>query len=278
MAQTPTDPVLGRRKHTPAGKERPLPRWARPLEIPPCPPGWSTGPPDFVGIGAQRSGTSWWYRGIEAHPGIATVEGQAKELHYFNRFWQGELPDGWIERYHQLFPRPEGRLAGEFTPRYMQDFWTPPLIREAAPEARLLVLLRDPVERFRSGVERTVRRSPGGRPIDLVQVSDALARGLYAAQLRRVLDHFPREQLLVLQFERCRDEPLATLGASWRFLGLDPLGELPESMLERGKAREKPELPDRWRAELVARLADDVRDLAALFPEAIDLERWPNFA
>ena len=271
--------MFGRRK-TPekAPQERPLPRWARPLEFPDCPRGWHTGPPDFVGIGAQRSGTSWWYRGVEAHPGIATVEGQAKELHYFNRFWQGDLPEGWIEQYHRLFPRPEGQLAGEWTPRYMQDFWAAPLLREAAPQAKLMVLLRDPVERFRSGVERTIRRSPGGRPIDLVHVSDAVARGLYAAQLRRVLDHFPREQLLVLQFERCRDEPLEMLGTTWRFLSLDPLPELPEPMLERGKVREKPELPDRWRAELVARLADDVRDLAELFPDEIDLARWPNFA
>jgi len=61
-------------------------------------------------------------------------------------------------------------------------------------------------------------------------------------------------------------------------LGLEPLNEVPPSMLERGKSREKPELSDRWRAELVARLADDVRDLASLFPGAIDLGRWPNFS
>jgi len=270
--------VLGRRKKTAEAKERPLPRWARPLDIPDCPSGWRTGPPDFVGIGAQRSGTSWWYRGVEEHPGIAAVPGRAKELHYFNRFWQGDVPDDMAATYERLFPRPDGQLAGEWTPRYMQDFWAAPLLREAAPDAKLLAILRDPVERFRSGVERTIRRSPGGRPIDLVHVSDAVARGLYAAQLRRVLDHFPRERVLVLQFERCRDEPLEMLRATWRFLGLEPLDEVPPSMLERGKSREKPELSDRWRAELVARLADDVRDLASLFPGAIDLGRWPNFS
>jgi hypothetical protein len=271
--------VLGRRKRAEdVPKGRPLPRWARPLEVPECPPGWHTGPPDFVGIGAQRSGTSWWYRGMEEHPGIATVPDQAKELHYFNRFWQGELPDGWLEQYHRLFPRPDGQLAGEWTPRYMQDFWTPMLLREAAPDARLLVILRDPVERFRSGIERTVRRSPGGRPIDLVHVSDAVDRGRYGAQLRRVLDHFPRGRLLVLQLERCIAEPLEELARTWRFLGLEPLDEMPASMLDPGGVREKPELPERWRSELVARLAEDVRVLAGLFPDEIDLERWPDFA
>jgi len=271
--------MLGRGRKTaskPQGAE--LPRWARPLEFPECPPDWSTGPPDFVGIGAQRSGTSWWYRGLEEHPGIAAVEGRAKELHYFNRFWQGEPPAGFAAEYHRMFPRPSGKLAGEWTPRYMLDFWAPALLREAAPAAKLLVLLRDPVERYRSGVERAVRRSPEGRPIDLGRVSDAVHRGLYAAQLRRVLDHFPREQLLVLQFERCRDDPLEQLARTWRFLGLEPLDEVPASMLEHGSPREKPELPERWRRELAARLADDVRDLAALFEDAIDLARWPDFS
>jgi len=271
--------MLGRGRKTasePQGTE--LPRWARPLEFPDCPPGWSPGPPDFVGIGAQRSGTSWWYRGLERHPGIAAVEGRAKELHYFNRFWQGEPPPGFAAEYHRMFPRPDGQLAGEWTPRYMLDFWTPPLLREAAPGAKLLLMLRDPVERFRSGVERAIRRSPGRRPIDLGRVSDAVHRSLYAAQLRRVLDHFPREQLLVLQFERCRDEPLAELNRTFAHLGLEPLGEPPDAIADQGASREKPELPGRWRAELVARLAADVRDLAALFADEIDLERWPDFA
>ncbi len=259
-------------------QERDLPRWARPLEVPECPPGWATGPPDFVGIGAQRSGTSWWYRGLEEHPGIAAVEGQAKELHYFNRFWDGEPPADFAATYASLFPRPQGTLAGEWTPRYMLDFWAPMLLREAAPDAKLLVLLRDPVERYRSGVERAVRRSPGGAPIDLGRVSDAVHRSLYAAQLERVLDHFPREQLLVLQFERCRDEPLEQLSRTWRFLGLEPLDEVPASMLERSGEREKPEIPERWRRELVARLADDVRRLAQGFGDDIDLSRWPNFS
>jgi hypothetical protein len=255
-----------------------LPRWARPLEVPARPDDWSVGSPDFVGVGAQRSGTSWWYRGIEAHPGVAVVDGQAKELHYFNRFWKDEPAPGFREEYASLFPRPEGALAGEWTPRYMLDFWTPPLLREAAPRAKLMVLLRDPVERYRSGVERAVRRSKGGAPIDLGRVSDAVHRGLYAAQLRRLLEHFPRDQVLVLQFERCRDETLAELGRTFEFLGLEPLAEIPESMRKGGGPREKPELPERWRDELVARLADDVRDLAGLFPSEIDLGRWPNFA
>jgi hypothetical protein len=265
-----------RQRDDTSARERKPPRWVRPLRIPPVPERWSTGPPDFVGVGAQRSGTSWWYRGLEEHPRIAAVPDRDKELHYFNRFWNGELPADFGATYHRMFPRPSGALCGEWTPRYMLDYWTPTLLREAAPQAKLLVLLRDPVERFRSGVERAVRRAPGGRPIDLGTVSDAVARGLYAAQLRRVLDHFPREQVLVQQFERCRDEPLGQLNVTLAFLGLEPLEALPASMARERTAARKPELPARWRAELAARLEPDVRELASLFPQ-LDLGLWPSF-
>src|SRR5213595_3311651 len=71
----------------------PIPRWMQPLEAPECPPGWRTGPPDFVGVGAQRCGTSWWYRGtIRSHPQVVRIAKPGKELHYFDRFWGGEPP------------------------------------------------------------------------------------------------------------------------------------------------------------------------------------------
>ena len=59
-------------------------------EPPPCPPGWHTGPPDFVILGAQKAGTTWWFRLIEAHPGVVQPETQRPELHFFDR-----LTDTW---------------------------------------------------------------------------------------------------------------------------------------------------------------------------------------
>lgn len=256
----------------------PTPRWAQPVEVPECPSGWETGPPDFVGIGAQRSGTSWWYRGIEAHPGVARIKGRRKELHYFNRFWSGEVPDDFAERYAELFPRPPGVLCGEWTPRYMHDYWSVPLLREAAPGAKLLVILRDPVERYRSGATRMVRLAEeAGRPLRMIEITDALWRSYYHEQLRRVFELCPREQVLVLQFERCLADPSGQMDATCRFLGLEPFEELPEQLVRERSPRDKPPLPERMRSELVARLSDDVAQLAGLCPE-IDLSLWPNFA
>ena len=103
----------------------------------------------------------------------------------------------------------------------MLDAWTPPLLRRAAPDARLLVLLRDPVERFRSG--RTLaenRLTVGAAP--RAAANAGYQRGVYADQLLRLWKVFPPARVLVLQLERCVRDPRAELRRTFAFLGLDP--------------------------------------------------------
>ena len=261
----------------PARRHRP-PRWMRPLEPPECPPGWQTGPPDFVGVGAQRAGTSWWYRAIEDHPRVARIEDQAKELHFFGRFWQGDIPDDLPERYHRFFPRPPDAITGEWTPRYMYDFWSLRLLQRSAPDARILVLLRDPLERYLSGLARQIRLADEAeQPLNLMMLADALARGLYHPQLLRVFEFFARERVLVLQYERCVADPAGELSRTCRFLGLEPFEELPPRAGERRRPpNPKPQLDEGMRADLVGRLEDDVARLIELCPE-VDVSLWPNF-
>ena len=148
IAGTPTDPA------GPPGPE------------PECPPDWRTGPPDFVGIGTYRSGTTWLYEMIVAHPDVAIPPGRPKELHFFESFWEGGFTPAEVSRYHRYFPRPAGKLVGEWTPRYMFDSWTPRMLAAAAPEARLLAILRDPVSRYVSHLARQLGDGPGGRGED----------------------------------------------------------------------------------------------------------------
>jgi Sulfotransferase domain len=250
----------------------------RPLEPPECPPGWRTGPPDFVGVGAQRAGTSWWYRAIEDHPRVARIEDQAKELHFFGRFWQGDVPEDLAERYHRFFPRPPDAITGEWTPRYMYDFWSLRLLAQSAPDARILVLLRDPVDRYLSGLARQIRLAEEAeQPINLMMLADALARGLYHQQLRRVFEFFRRERVLVLQYERCVADPAGQLAATCRFLGLEPFEGLPPRATERRRPpNPKPYLDEAMRLDLIGRLEADVARLTELCPE-VDLSLWPNF-
>ena len=145
IADSPTDPP------GPPGPE------------PECPPDWRTGPPDFVGIGAYRSGTTWLYEMIAAHPDVAIPPGRPKELHFFESFWEGGFTPAEVARYHRYFPRPAGKLVGEWTPRYMFDSWTPRMLAVAAPEARLLVVLRDPVVAICLAPRQAAGRGAGPR-------------------------------------------------------------------------------------------------------------------
>ena len=259
----------------PMARERP---GTRAPDFPDCPPGQTTGPPDLVGVGTQRAGTTWWWRGaIRSHPRFVRDVKPGKEVHFFDRFWGAEVPADLPAQYARHFPRPEGAITGEWTPRYMHDFWTLPLLRRCAPEARLLVMLRDPVDRYRSGIAREQARAERiGDPIEIAVVGDAVYRSLYAAQLQRLFATYPRERVLVLQYERCLQDPMAEMRRTHEFLGLEPLGEMPAD-LERqvGRAREKLEITSEARAELLARLADDACRAAELCPE-IDLSLWPN--
>jgi hypothetical protein len=254
--------------------------WSRELEPPPCPEGWSTGPPDFVGLGVQRCGTSWWYGGaLRRHPDVAEAPERRKEIHFFDRYWAEEPPDDFAERYARFFPRPPGAITGEWTPRYIYDPWTLPLLATAAPSARFLIMLRDPLERYRSGVEHEMARSRrrGQDPPNIAIVGDSVARGLYHDQVKRSFDLLGEERVLVLQYERCVAEPLAQMQRTQRFLGLRPLDEL-TGRLKRDKpaSRPKPALPRHVHERLRATFGDDVRRLAELCPD-IDPGLWPNF-
>ena len=106
-----------------------------------------------------------------------------------------------------------------------------PMIRLAAPEARAIVLLRDPVERYVSGLshhergglvndeEGSGQRAFGDR---MRVVTDAICRGQYATQLEWLLQAYPRERLLVLQYERCAADAAGQLARTFAFLGLAP--------------------------------------------------------
>jgi hypothetical protein len=227
-----------------------------------------------VGVGAQKSGTSWWFEAICAHPRVSRPPRAPKELQYFNRFWRVPFTDASVERYHRLFPRARGRVTGEWTPRYMFDVWTPPLLARAAPDARLLVLLRDPIERYRSGVAAKDARLHG-----VHLASEAFARGFYHVQLTQLLEHFERERLLVLQYERCRDRPEDELRRTYAFLGLD-VTEAPPVLrrpVNATPASAKRLLERRLLDDLRRAYHDDATRLFGEFPE-LDPALWTTLA
>lgn len=237
----------------------------------------TTGAPNFIGVGTQRSGTTWWFETLLGHPQIAAPQGRRKELHFFDRYCMQELTDADIADYHARFPRTSGQIAGEWTPRYMHDFWTPPLIARAAPEAKLLVMFRDPIERFRSGVPHRLSRTPDARTE--AATADAIERGRYATQLRRLLACHAPSKLLILQYEKCVADPAGQYRRTLRFLGVDADHEHDGFEQQRGttQAAKKQPLPAHLEEGLLATLEPEVVRLAAMTPE-IDIGLWKNFS
>jgi sulfotransferase family protein len=237
----------------------------------------TTGPPDFIGVGTQRSGTTWWFQTLLGHPQIRPPRGRRKELHFFDRFCAQELTDADVAAYHELFPRRPGQIAGEWTPRYMHDFWTPKLLARAAPEAQLLIMFRDPIERFRSGVPHRLSRTPDARI--KAATADAIERGRYATQLRRVLAYHDESRILILQYEKCVADPAGQYRRTLRFLGVDADHEHDAFERRRGTtqaAKKKPLWTDLLEG-MTATMEPEVRALAAMTPE-IDVSLWKNFA
>jgi hypothetical protein len=237
-------------------------------------PGEQSGTPDFVGVGVQKAGTSWWYSLIVAHPGVSDRPDIHKERHFFSRFGSEPFGDKDVERYHGWFPRIPGTLAGEWTPDYLWFPWVPDLLDRAAPEAKVLVVLRDPVERFCSGVAHQLRN---GAKRTGATLAEAVERGYYDRQLAAWKAFSDNGRMLVLQYEMCVRDPESQIIRTYKHLGLDD-GFRPQNLQRRiNETSASITIDDDVRARLVDLYAPDVARLADRHPE-LDLALWQNFA
>lgn len=178
---------------------------------------------DFLGIGAQKAGTSWLYENLARHPQIRFPGG--KEIHFWDQ--PGDRTLTW---YEGLFGSAEaGVRQGEITPAYaILSVDKIREIRDRLPALRLILLLRNPIERAWSSALMALRRAE----LELDEASDAwfidhfrsrgsTMRGDYEQCIRNWLSVFPREQLLLRQFELIGSNPLALLIACGRHIGVD---------------------------------------------------------
>jgi len=246
--------------------------------LPRVPEGWTLGPPDYIGIGVQKAGTTRWWKLIVGHPDV--VGDELKETHQLSRFGWRPLFDEDREAYYRYFPRPGGAMVGEWTPRYMNVPGVVEAMKALAPEARLLVLLRDPVERYRSGVghwqEHKERR---GKRLNLwAGRKDAYERSFYGFALRPYVEAFGAERLMVLQFEKCLQDPAGEYRRTLEYLGLDDWVPPPEILGQAYNVSAKRPSPVTLDepSDLVESLESDVQELLTFAPE-IDLSLWPNF-
>jgi hypothetical protein len=192
--------------------------------------------PNFVVIGAMRSGSTSLYKYLQAHPDVFMPR---KEIHFFDVRW-----DRGVAWYHNRFDGYAGQTAiGEATPTYLADPVALDRMAETIPDARLVAVLRNPVDRayshywmeharqrdprtFEAAIADELEGRPGAPP------SDYLDRGRYAHQLEQVCERFPRSHVHVVLLDDLRDRPHETYAATCRFLGIDD-GFVPPRLGER---------------------------------------------
>ncbi len=200
--------------------------------------------PNFIIIGAQKSGTTSLYYYLQQHPHI--YMSPVKEAHFFDyeaagRNFRGPGPSSppriaSIEDYRALFRGVSGEKAiGEASPLYIYIPGTPKLIRRHIPEAKIIAILRNPADRAYSAFLHTIRH--GWEPLtDFVQalreeesrIRDGWhpryhyrERGFYYKQLKRYFDVFGRDRVGVFLYEDLMADPLGVLQGLFRFLEVD---------------------------------------------------------
>lgn len=237
--------------------------------------------PDAVILGAQKSGTSSLHHYLVQHPQV--IAPLRKEVHYFDlNHGRGE---GW---YRAHFGRvAEAGVNLDSSPYYLFHPAVPSRLHALIPDARLIVLLRDPVRRAyshywherdkgreRLGFEDAVAAEPDRIGAAAARLAEGtlerspehqhfsyLARGRYAEQLERWFGRFPRGRFLVQRFEDLAVDPLGVLNATLGFLGL-PAAE--SVRLEARNTRRYPPLADATAERLRAYFEPHNRRLEAL--------------
>jgi hypothetical protein len=196
---------------------------------------------DFVICGTQKGGTTALDAYLRDHPEVCMAN--RKETHYFDNeeYFRYQNPD--YSKYHAFFsPTKRHRIIGETTPIYMYWRESPKRIFEYNPEIKIIIILRNPIDRayshwnmerlrnadnlpFKKAIYTEIDRCRKALPYQH-RVFSYIDRGRYLEQLRRIWTHFSKERTLILKHEDLKNSPLATLGQVTSFLGITEFNNL----------------------------------------------------
>jgi hypothetical protein len=247
---------------------------------------WRPGP-DFLVIGSKRGGTTTLYHALVRHPGVAPLVPAVQRIkspHYFDL--HHDRGPAW---YRSHFPlRRNGRISGEAAPYLLYNPLAPGRVASEAPQARLVAMLRDPVERafshhwdrVKNGVEHlpfpdAIEAEPerlAGEAERLLADPEVprprhehfsyVDRGHYDVQLRRWLSHVPAGALLVLRSEDFYADPAGAFHDVCDFLGLERW--TPEEFGRHHAHQDRPKVDPVTREALWPRFAASTHGLADL--------------
>lgn len=226
--------------------------------------------PAWLGIGAQRSGTTWFTDLLTQHPQVGLGSNGKKEQHLLHKVGDGLEPAG---AYLDLFPD-DGVRRGEWTPQYLRHASAPATAaRLLGPDTTVLVLLRDPVERFLSAMRLAATRAKAPWPYPVPITVQAFS-GFYADQLAMWAHHVGRERMSVMVYETVRRDPQAAVDAVWDRLGLAPVRLADVDRPSRSSSHASWEPPPGLVESLRVMYAPQVDRVAADW--GLDVSAWPT--
>lgn len=187
--------------------------------------------PNFLVIGAEKAGTTWLYEVLRQHPHVFLPD--TKELCYFNRLDSNLQVSDYFHRldrswYEEFFSEHRNQPAiGDVSPMYLCDDAAPARIAATLPGAKLIAILRDPVERAHSHywMARNKEHLTESFAEVIARKDEAvIKRGLYGEQLEVYFSLFSPSQILILIFEEVMADRREALARVCRFIGVDEDG------------------------------------------------------
>lgn len=176
---------------------------------------------DFIGIGVQKSATSWLFECLLAHPDIrgAVIENY-KELNFFNHNYHRGYP--WYQRLFEFGPW----KTGEYSVLYFWDAGVPERIYRYNPDVKLILSLRNPIDRAFSQHKHVVRAARTPEAIydfwDAVELNPTyVEQGKYATLMERYLKFFDLKQIHIILYDDITSKPSEVLRGLYSFLGVD---------------------------------------------------------
>ncbi len=174
---------------------------------------------DFIGIGAVKCATTWISKCLDEHPQICLS--RIKEVRFFNNVKKYRRGIDWYKSYFKNCP--DDSIKGEFTPGYMNFNQVAERIKRLFPNAKLIVSLRNPIERAYSDYWYSKVRG-----FELNEFKKAIKEnsryvewGFYYKKLKPFFELFPKENILVLIYEDITKNPLKFIQKIYHFLGVD---------------------------------------------------------
>lgn len=187
---------------------------------------------DFLGIGAQKAGTTWLHRMLSAHPEIFMAQADDKDLRFFSAYY--DCGYQWYERH---FAAGGGaRRRGEFSTSYFYCKDAPARVHSYNPSMRLVLSLRDPVNRLISHHKHEIRVGRLTTDLSLQRGIENnpsyVEQSMYFTQLSRWLEYFPLSSIHIVIFEELFLDPLRAIRELYDFVGVSP-SFVPETLHEK---------------------------------------------